>query len=280
MPCFYIADTILPSNGRVLLCLGAGLEKSQFKQSILQTLARLLSGSEHTDDPVNHSTAESVVSLGTTLAEHDAASTTNGCENPQSASTTQAMVSAPDSSTTSAETSSTGSTMPPSISTRIQDMLAERRQRLEKIKEDKEAAEKAERKAKAEARRHATDAEPSSTKGQQAVYAQKQRKKKQEAKAERERILKDIENNRAERKEKEEFKKALTKAEPAGHNDAGGLADDQLKREVTQSLPRTSQECAVQVCISSGLLISCSSRVLCAFRHLYISYLNIAIYRP
>ena len=240
---------MLPSNGRVLLGLGAGLEKAQFKRSILQTLAKLLSGSEHTNVRVNHSTAESVVSSGTTLAEHDAASTANESENTQSASTTQATASAPDPSTMSAETSSAGSAMPHPVTTRIQDMLAERRQRLEKIKMDKEAAEKAERKAKAEARRLATDAEPGSAKSQQAIYAQKQRKKKQEAKAERERILKDIDNSRAERKEKEELKKALVKAESEGHDGAGDLVDDPLKRERSQSQPRTSQECAVQVCI-------------------------------
>lgn len=195
--------------------------------------------------------AESVVSSVTTLAEHDEAPTANESQNTQSTSTTQAMASAsaPDSSIMSAETSSAGSTMPPSVSTRVQDMLAERRQRLEKIKMDKEAAEKAERKAKAEARRHATDAEPSSAQGQQAIYAQKQRKKKQEAKAERERILKDIENNRTERKEREELKKALAKAETEGRDGAGGLVHEQLKREMSQSQPRTSQECAVQVCI-------------------------------
>ena len=128
-------------------------------------------------------------------------------------------------------------------------MLAEGRQRLEKSKADKEAAEKAERKAKAEARRHATDAEPSSAKGQQAIYAHNQRKKKQEAKAERERILKDIENNRAERKEKDALKKAIAKAETEGYDGAPGLDEDQLKREVSQSQSRTSQECAIQVCI-------------------------------
>lgn len=126
-------------------------------------------------------------------------------------------------------------------------MLAERSQRLDKDKKDKEAIENAERKAKIKARHDALAAEPGSAKAKQANYAQQQRKRTQDAKAERERILREIENNKAERKEKEELRKAAAKAEAEGRDGAGGLVDQQLEREVLQSQSKNSDNCAVQV---------------------------------
>ena len=97
-------------------------------------------------------------------------------------------------------------------------------------------------------------------------YAQQQRKRQQEAKAERERILKVIENDKLERREREERRKALAKAEAeaeanaereAEENDddgVGGLANQQLAKESTQSTTQhtPSRQCAVQVRLFDG----------------------------
>lgn len=245
------------SNGRVLLCLGAGLEKSQFKRSILQTLDKLLSPSENTDHVTEQQPTDSVPSSESTLAEpeHDPALSLGEDTAPQPRSVPQSSSLAPTPSATSPPTSSSSPAMASTSSSRIHDMLAERRQRLEKDKKDKETAEKAERKVQAESRREAINTNPSSAKAKQADYAKQQQKRNQEAKLERERILRDIENNKAERKEKEKRRKALAKLEAEGNDGAEGLVDQQLAREVLQPQQKSSNECAIQVRLFDGSTI-------------------------
>lgn len=134
----------------------------------------------------------------------------------------------------------------------VQNLLADRRRRLELDKKEKENAEKAERKAKAEARKEAMAVAPDSAKAKQATYAAQQRKRQQEAKLERERILRQIEHDRAERKDKEERRKATAKAEAEGTDGAGGLVDQQLASEVSFPKSTRSKECAVQVRLFDG----------------------------
>ena len=134
-------------------------------------------------------------------------------------------------------------------------MLAERRQRLEKDRKDKEDAEKANQKAKAESQREAIDCNPTSAKAQQADYAKQQRKRKYEAKLERERILRDIENNKTERKVKEERRKALAHAEAEENDGVEGLVNRQSTRKVSQQQNKESNECAVQVRLFDGSTI-------------------------
>lgn len=134
----------------------------------------------------------------------------------------------------------------------VQNLLADRRRRLEIDKKEKDNAEKAERKAKAEARKEAMVVAPDSAKAKQATYAAQQRKRQQEAKLERERILRQIEHDKAERKEKEERRKATAKAEAEGIDGAGGLVDQQLASEVNFPKPTGSKECAVQVRLFDG----------------------------
>ena len=135
-------------------------------------------------------------------------------------------------------------------------MLAERRRRLEIDKRKKEAAEKAERKAKAEAGREALEtASPDSAKAKQASYALQQRKRQQEVRVERERIMRQIESDKQARREKEELRKALAQAEAEGNDGAGGLVDRQLASEVAAPRPRASKECAVQVRLLDGSTI-------------------------
>ena len=134
----------------------------------------------------------------------------------------------------------------------VQNLLADRRRRLEIDQKEKEAAERAERQAKADARQAAIMSDPNSAKGKQATYAAQQRKRQQEAKLERERILQQIEHDKAERKEKEEQRKALARAELQEKDDSA-LADEQLKNEINRpTRPTRSKECALQVRMFDG----------------------------
>lgn len=153
-------------------------------------------------------------------------------------------------------------TSPPPISSNtrssrtVQNLLADRRRRLEIDKKEKDAAEEAERKAKADARQAAMTADPKSSKAKQASYAQQQRKRQQAAKIERERILKQIEHDKAERKEREEQRKALAEAEAEERDGAGGLIDQQLANEMCRRpKPESAQECAIQVRMFDGSTI-------------------------
>lgn len=88
----------------------------------------------------------------------------------------------------------------------IQSLLAERATRLEADKKAKEAAAKAEAKKRAEERRAVNEENEGQAKNVNAAenqYAAQLRKKKQDAKAERERILRRIEDDKRERRERE-----------------------------------------------------------------------------
>ena len=149
------------------------------------------------------------------------------------------------------------SQVPPQVSTAnqpsqaVQKLLADRRRKLENDKKEKEAAENADRKAKSDARQAAIMSDPNSAKGKQATYAAQQRKRQQEAKLERDRILQQIEHDKAERKEKEEQRKALARADVEEKNDSA-LAAEQLKNEIHRSRPTRSKECAIQVRMFDG----------------------------
>ena len=138
----------------------------------------------------------------------------------------------------------------------VQNLLAERRRRLEKDKEEKEAKEKAERKAKSDSRKDSVTADPNSAKAKQFTYAQQQRQRQQDARKERERILRQIEHDKAERKEKEELRKALAKEEAEGDDGAGGLVKKQLLHELDGgSSPAGGNKCAIQVRMLDGATI-------------------------
>ena len=159
----------------------------------------------------------------------------------------------PSNTNQSMATSSDSSSAQPSQT--VQNLLADRRRRLEADKKEKDAAEKAEWKAKAEARKEAMITGPDSAKAKQATYAAQQRKRQQEAKMERERIVRQIEHDKAERKEKEERRKAVAKAETGGTDGAGGLVDQQLASEVKFPKPARFAECAVQIRLFDGSAI-------------------------
>lgn len=261
---------ITSSNGRVLLCLGAGLEKPQFKQSILQTLERILSPSEArghiAGSPLTSSSESTVAEPDHSLlldAEDETVrqSTSASLSLPASSGSSGTLPSASPTTAAMPSASATSSSPSPSplpsssSSSRLRDMLAERRQRLERDKKDKEDAEKANQKANAESRRESIDCNTTSAKAQQAEYAKQQQKRKHDARLERERILRDIENNKAERKEKEERRRALARAEAEDNDGAQGLLNRQSMREISQRHNKGSSECAVQVRLFDGSTI-------------------------
>ena len=144
----------------------------------------------------------------------------------------------------------------PSTNPDVRDMLEERRKRLEADKKKKDAVEKQESIAKAKARRaEAENVARESPRVNQVNYAQQQRKRQQEARQERERILKVIENDRMERKYREELRKTQAKATAEGNDGADGLVDAQLSKEVNAPRPTTSKESAVQIRLFDGSTI-------------------------
>ncbi len=219
----------------MILDIRAGVTKERFKEAIVRTLSNDI----HSQEPPGSSPAGNItVNAGTTDA--------------QPAFGTQA--SAPRDQTTIPVPSSTGATTPGTTST-VQDLLADRRRRLEIDKMEKEAVEKAERRMKAEARREVMKTSPDSAQAKQASYAQQQRKRQQEARLERERIMGEIESNKRDRREKEERRKALVKAVSEGNDGAGGLVDRQISREVVEPRPTMSKYCAIQVRLLDGSTI-------------------------
>ena len=137
----------------------------------------------------------------------------------------------------------------------VQKLLADRRRRLEVDRREKDAAEKAERKAKAEARKEAMTVAPDSARAKQASYAAQQRKRQQEEKLEREKVLSQIEHDKSERKAKEERRKAIAKAEPENTDGARELIERQLVSEIGSPRSTRSGECAVQIRLFDGSTI-------------------------
>ena len=148
----------------------------------------------------------------------------------------------------------------------MRDLLQDRRDRLEAEKKRIDAAEKADRQAKARARREDAEAQaanssPSSFKSPELSYAQQQRKRQQDARQERDRIMRQIEADKADRREREERRRALARAEAEGGSSDGadGLVDRQLSSEDARrhTSPRlsSSKDCAVQVRLLDGSTI-------------------------
>lgn len=134
-------------------------------------------------------------------------------------------------------------------------MLAERAARLEADRKEKEAAEKAKRIAEVKARKVAMEEEaPVGTqKSADMKYALIQKKRQQDARAERERILKRVEDDKAERREREAQRKAQAKAkEDAEKEDGEPAASNSIIRPTSLN---KSSHCALQVRLFDGLTI-------------------------
>ena len=147
-------------------------------------------------------------------------------------------------------------------SSTVQALLAERRIRLEAQKRAQDAAEKQERIAKAKARREAAEAEaarapPGSTKARDASYAQQQRKRQQAAKLERDRIMKLVENDKVERREREERRKssAMIAAGKSPEEQGQDTPATQLPHETERGVTTSGKEYPIQIRLLDGSTI-------------------------
>ena len=143
-------------------------------------------------------------------------------------------------------------------SSAVQDLLDERAKRLDADRKEKDIAEKAERKARAESRQNAMVDAPESAQARQASYAQEQRRRQKEQRLERERILAVIENDKKERKEKEDRRRAAAKAD-AGESlkDEENIpAEPELSKTYDYAISSSNQKnCAIQIRLLDGSTI-------------------------
>ncbi|KAI4170576.1 MAG: hypothetical protein LQ348_007085 [Seirophora lacunosa] len=201
---------IIIINGQLVAHLRAGVEFWEFKDAVLQALTQLgARGAGKGSHEPNHRDG---VSVGGPSSHNAQPQNSVGPSVPNVAATGTS-----DTSNSSPVTSVTAQsqTPPTPAPSNLQQVMEARRRRLEAGKAAKDAAVKEEKKLAAQARHEAASASPETPVSKQSLYAQEQRKRKQEVKEERERILKAIENDRAERKrkDKEARRRAPTEAE-------------------------------------------------------------------
>ncbi|KAI4248427.1 MAG: hypothetical protein L6R40_000986 [Gallowayella cf. fulva] len=191
-------DSYVNSNGQLVAHIRTGLGFEEFKSAIIDALSQL----PKQKHPETTSSTSAITTAGHSENMSSNAATSTGLQ--------------PETTTSTAATS----TAPPLERTTVHQVMEDRRKRLEADKAVKDAAEKERLRSIAQARHEATTQENPVSK--QSQYAQEQRKRKREAQAERERILREIENDKAARKEREAERRALAKAEAV---DAGKKTD-------------------------------------------------------
>ena len=173
----------------------------------------------------------------------------------ETGSQSDAPVQEPTASATS-NTSTEPQNPPPSSSqqsSNVQNLLQERRIRLEAEHKAREEKEKAERAAKAKARREAADAaaagQSSGSKPAEADYAARERKRKQEQRQERERVRQLVENDKVERKAREARRKEALAAERMEQ------AEFKPEEGTSSSASIPAGVCAVQVRLFDGTTV-------------------------
>ncbi|TAQ83493.1 hypothetical protein B7494_g8183 [Chlorociboria aeruginascens] len=133
---------------------------------------------------------------------------------------------------------------PPPESHVVQDLLAERGARLEAQKKEKEAKDQAERAAQAKARREEVDRSELGTKlSADMKYALMQKKRQQEARDDRARILKRVEDDKIERRHKETLRKTQASAT---------IQDTPPATSSRQASQSSKTDCALQVRLLDG----------------------------
>lgn len=131
----------------------------------------------------------------------------------------------------------------------VQNLLAERKARLDAHKKEQEAQAKAARQADAQVRKEALEATPDAQKSADMKYALMQKKRQQEARDERARILKRVEDDKAERKNREAQRKARSLAKDESQTAATAPTS------IGTSSANQSNMCAVQVRLFDGTTI-------------------------
>ena len=247
----------MSSNGRLILDLRAGETLHAFKAAVLRTLSTTPAASQSiSNTAVNSSQGSDNYTnpqgdVEAQLASQVALPTTTAGPNSASESTDDATIEALESSEASDDRELLNPIVNSARRSAVESLLAERRIRLEKDKASKEAAEKAARKSKAEERKAAMGSDPSSAKAKQMTYAQQQRYRQSEAKHEKDRIIRQIELDKLERREKEEQRKALAMAEAESKE---VIEDSPLDCDASKTRDRVtgSRDCALQVRLFDG----------------------------
>ncbi|KAL8914161.1 MAG: hypothetical protein Q9171_001156 [Xanthocarpia ochracea] len=220
---------IIIRNGQMTTHLRAGVEFDAFKSAILEAL----SPNPNEDHPDDLPTSPDVIASG---------SLPTSSPMPQQETTASPIASQQETPTTTSTSSS------------LQQVMEDRRKRLDVDKAAKDAAEKEKRTNIAQARREAANpssSAPGDPVSNQSLYAQQQRKRKLEAKAERERILREIENDKAARKEREAQRRALARAEATDAEKDAKPNDVKPPRNWAAS----AQRCFLQIRLFNGFTI-------------------------
>jgi UBX domain len=233
MACLALICTDLFSDGQLRESLEAGITREQFMERLQLVLQPQL---QPETPPTVRDLAPGAVATHTVPAREPPTSLAPSSESPERA----------------------GQDVPPST---VQALLAERRERLEAQKKAQDAADKQERIMKAKARREAAEADaarapPGSAKARDASYAQQQKKKQLEAKLERDRIMKLVENDKIERREREERRK-FSAAVATGKSPAApglGVLDVQLPHETERDVV-SKREFPIQIRLLDGSTI-------------------------
>ncbi|KAL8675249.1 MAG: hypothetical protein Q9168_000369 [Polycauliona sp. 1 TL-2023] len=220
---------LLIYNGQLITHLGPEIEYEPFKSAIFGALSPKPKASPPDVPPTSLDSSSLSPQTGSSAASQEEMATSRAA--PQQDSTT----------------------LTPASSS-LQQVMEDRRKRLEADKAAKDAAEKERRKSIAQTRRDAASAgpnKPGDPVSNQSIYAQQQRKRKLEAKAERERILREIENDKAARKEKEAERRALANAEAAEAQKETELSST----KASPSWAAFGQQCFLQIRLFNGLTI-------------------------
>ena len=99
----------------------------------------------------------------------------------------------------------------------VQTVFTDRARRLKTEQKEKEATEKAQRKAEARARKEATSRQQGAAMSKHAKYAAEEKERLKEEKMAKERVLKQIEVDKVERREREELRKEAVRAGSDSH---------------------------------------------------------------
>ncbi|KAL8664508.1 MAG: hypothetical protein Q9202_003058 [Teloschistes flavicans] len=245
-----LTDTGLNRNGGLVAHLRAGIGFEEFERSVSETLSQDVA---HTS---GNSPIESMVPVDETNGGSEVHHGPESWNHERQSEPAAALENTTSSDPASSESPSLQDSGPnPSPST-IQQMMEDRRRRLEIDKATKDAAEAEKRKIIAQARREAAGAAPATTISRQSQYAHEQRKRQQEAKAEKKRILREIENNKTERKEREAQRRALAKAEAVETLNQGS-AEFPIDQIIPKSWNPDTQlrSCSLQVRLFNGATI-------------------------
>ena len=150
--------------------------------------------------------------------------------------------------------SSTTHDQPTARTSQVDTLLAERKAKLEKAQKEKEQAEREARKAVGKARRDEAEKESAATtSSSRQSYLDQQRSRQKEAKSERERVLRMIEDDKAARREREEQRRLLAQGDAASTvAEAGSSAPSVVSPTSSQS---RATVCALQIRLFDGTSI-------------------------